>query len=453
MSKLICQRTVVPAAHKSVIYQLFLRAFTPEGTLNAASELLPHLAELGIDIVYLCPICVHDPDENPDFWSDRQKASGCNNPKNPYRISDYYHVEPEYGTDDDLKRFIRRAHGLGMKVMLDLVYFHCGPTAALIDEHPDFVMRNEDGSIINGQWHFPKLNFDNPALREYLFDNMVYYVNDFNADGYRTDVGDGIPLDFWEEARRRLDKINPDLIMLNEGFSAASMVNAFDVLYGFHWASTLRNMLLSGKPVSTLSTTWLEDHERLPEGALMTRHYDNHDLASDDYGHRFERVLDKRQIDNVIIMNMTMDGVPLLYNGDEIGDGRRHSLFASPALNPGFTIDWAQALTERGQDRLALVTELIALRHGEELLTEGDMALVPTAEPEKVFAFRRFSEYEDGQIFVFVSFCKEPLKCAVEADIDDFAAATILSRGGNLSFENGRPVLELLPYGALIVRA
>ena len=295
MSKLICQRTVVPAAHKSVIYQLFLRAFTPEGTLNAASELLPHLAELGIDIVYLCPICVHDPDENPDFWSDRQKASGCNNPKNPYRISDYYHVEPEYGTDDDLKRFIRRAHGLGMKVMLDLVYFHCGPTAALIDEHPDFVMRNDDGSIINGQWHFPKLNFDNPALREYLFDNMVYYVNDFDVDGYRTDVGDGIPLDFWEEARRRLDKINPDLIMLNEGFSATSMVNAFDVLYGFHWASTLRNMLLSGKPVSTLSTTWLEDHERLPEGALMTRHYDNHDLASDDYGHRFERVLDRQR--------------------------------------------------------------------------------------------------------------------------------------------------------------
>ena len=78
---------------------------------------------------------------------------------------------------------------------------------------------------------------------------------------------------------------------------------------------------------------------------------------------------------------------------------------------------------------------------------------MPTAEPEKVFAFRRFSDYEDGQIFVFVSFCKEPLKCAVEADIDDFAAATILSRGGNLSFENGRPVLELLPYGALIVRA
>ena len=76
MAKLTCQRTVVPAAHKSVIYQLFLRAFTPEGTLNAAAELLPHLAELGVDIVYLCPICAHDPDDNPAFWSDRQKASG-----------------------------------------------------------------------------------------------------------------------------------------------------------------------------------------------------------------------------------------------------------------------------------------------------------------------------------------------------------------------------------------
>lgn len=453
MSKLVCQRTVVPAAHKSVIYQLFLRAFTPEGTLNAASELLPHLAELGIDIVYLCPVCVHDPDDNPEFWSDRQKASGCNNPKNPYRISDYYHVEPEYGTDDDLKRFVRRAHGLGMKVMLDLVYFHCGPTAALIDEHPDFVVRNEDGTVRNGQWHFPQLNFDNPALREYLFDNMLYFVREFGVDGYRADVGNGIPVDFWDESRRRLDQFDPNIMMLDEGDMPEMMVNSFDMIYGFNWCWTLLDVMRGNKPATALGEAWTSDRDRMPDGALMTRHIDNHDIASDAYEQRIERVLDKRVIENALIVNMTMDGVPLLYNGNEIGDGRRHSLFASPALNPGFTIDWAQALTERGQDRLALVTELIALRHGEELLTEGDMALVPTAEPEKVFAFRRFSDYEDGHIFVFVSFCKEPVKCAVEADIDDFAAATILSRGGNLSFENGRPVLELLPYGALIVRA
>lgn len=115
----------------SVIYQINLRTFTPDGTLRAAERLLPHIAALGADMVYLCPVTLADDDPRPEFWSDRQKQSGLNNPKNIYRVGDYYAVDPEYGTDDDLKSFVRTAHGLGLRVLLDLVYYHCGPSGGV----------------------------------------------------------------------------------------------------------------------------------------------------------------------------------------------------------------------------------------------------------------------------------------------------------------------------------
>ena len=105
----------------SVVYQLFLRPFTTEGTLKGAEKMLPHLAELGVDIVYLTPVVEADDDGNQDFWSPRQKACGLGNPKNPYRMKDYFQIDPEYGTDEDLEKFVKAAHELGLRVLLDLV--------------------------------------------------------------------------------------------------------------------------------------------------------------------------------------------------------------------------------------------------------------------------------------------------------------------------------------------
>ena len=161
---------------KGIIYQLFLRAFTPEGTIKAATKKLPKLKELGINIVYLSPVCLQDDDMHQGFWSERQVKSGENNPRNPYRVKDFYRVDPEYGTDADLKDFVEKCHSLEIRVFLDVVYFHCGPTAVFIEDHPDFVKHNPDGSVHIGQWNFPLLDFDNEKLREYLYDNMLYWV-------------------------------------------------------------------------------------------------------------------------------------------------------------------------------------------------------------------------------------------------------------------------------------
>ena len=107
---------------KGVMYQVQPRAFTPAGTLKSIEAKLPYLKDLGVTIVYLVPVMLADDDGDRSFWSPRQVRSGFDNPRNQYRLKDYFHVDPEYGTDQDLRDLVAAAHRLGQRVVLDLVY-------------------------------------------------------------------------------------------------------------------------------------------------------------------------------------------------------------------------------------------------------------------------------------------------------------------------------------------
>ena len=123
---------VIPEWFKrAAVYQINLRTFSEEGTIKSATRELSNIASLGFKIMYLCPIFKADVSDDKKYWSKRQLASNTDNPKNPYRISDYFEIDEEYGTMDDLREFVRVSHELGMRVMLDLVYFHIGPPIVL----------------------------------------------------------------------------------------------------------------------------------------------------------------------------------------------------------------------------------------------------------------------------------------------------------------------------------
>ncbi|MHB8903426.1 MAG: alpha-amylase family glycosyl hydrolase, partial [Thermoguttaceae bacterium] len=360
---------------RGVMYQVQPRAFTPEGTLKAAAARLPQVAELGVDIIYLCPVFVADDDPDPAFWSPRQKASKTNNPRNPYRMKDYYHVDPEYGTDDDLKAFIAEAHRLGMRVLLDMVYLHCGPKAVFLEEHPDFVQRDAAGKIIYAAWNFPKLNLANPELREYLWKNMEYWVRDFDADGFRCDVADGLPLGFWENARERLEKIRPDVGMLAEGTRAADQLKAFDLDYGwgFKWDNA-----------AAFRTQWEKMRDQRPLGGnRFIRFIDNHDIANDAYDNRIEKAWGTRRVGAALVIMFTIDGVPMLYNGQEVADTARHSIFAR------LPIDWGYGDTPAGKARLAFCRELCRMRHAEPALTQGEVVWLDNDAPDAALSFLR----------------------------------------------------------------
>ena len=343
---------------RGVMYQIQPRAFTPEGTLKAAQARLPKVAEMGVDIIYLCPVFVSDDDPDTEGWSPRQRKSGMNNPRNMYRMKDYYHVDPEYGTDDDLKAFIAEAHRLGMRVLLDMVYLHCGPNAVFLAEHPDFVKRDAEGKVAVAGWGFPALNLANPELREYLWKNMEYWVREFGADGFRCDVADGIPLDFWETARERLDKIRPDLCMLAEGTRREDQLKAFDLDYGwgFKWDNA-----------ASVRKQWEKMRDERPRGgARFIRFIDNHDIANDAWDNRVEKAWGTPRVNATLVALFTLDGVPMIYNGQEVADTARHSIFGR------LPIDWASGDTPAGKARFAFCQQLCAMRHAERALTHGD---------------------------------------------------------------------------------
>ena len=152
--------------NKSAIYQINPRTFSKDGTIQAIAEEIPFLKELGFRILYLCPI--FEEDESLDNRSSRQLASETDNPKNPYRINDYFSIDDEYGTMDDLRMLVNKAHEADMRVLLDLVYAHIGNNADIIKRHPEFVMQNQDGSIVCTRWNFARLDFNSEGLREYL---------------------------------------------------------------------------------------------------------------------------------------------------------------------------------------------------------------------------------------------------------------------------------------------
>lgn len=387
-----------------IIYQVQPRAFTPEGTLPAATARLKDVTAFGATVIYLWPVTVADDDMNPAYWSGRQKACKLNNPRNPYRTKDYYHVDPEYGTDQDLKAFIREAHRLGMKVMLDLVYLHCGPAAVFITEHPDFVLRNPDGSMRNAAWSFPGLNFGNPALREYLWQNMEMWIRDYDADGFRCDVSARVPQDFWEEGRRRIEKIKPDAAMLAEARRSSDQYVAFDADYGFDWLfRAIVPVVGSGSPAVLIRDMWTWQYMTHPKGYRLTRYLDNHDSAND--GKRRQEAWGEEAVRAYTMLNFMIDGIPFLYNGEEIGDDARHSIYGR------FPIRWEKAGTPEGKAKYQWIKQLCSFRKARDVLVDGRVAWLENSHSDSVLAFSRV--LGDRSVTMVLNVHKTPIEVQV----------------------------------------
>ena len=427
---------------KSVIYQIHLPIFTQGGTLESARKMLPHIASLGVDIVYLCPVVEADDDMDMRFWSKRQKASKTGNPKNPYRIKDYFKIDPQYGQDADLKNFVDEAHKLGLKVLLDLVYYHCGPTATMIKEHPDFVVRDENGNVKNGRWNFPEINFKSKELREYLWKNMEYFVRNFNVDGYRTDVEPSVPADFWAEGYRRIKAINPDVIMVAEGERADAQVDSYDLNYSFKWQKAIADVFDAKKPASELPNLWEKQLRHFVKGARIMRALDNHDTASDSFDARYEKRWGNEGFDAVLVLNFTMDGIPMIYNGNEISDTSNLCMFSNRFYGK-YAVDWSNALTDSGKKRMSLIRTLCAMRHGNPALYSGDTNWLATDNPEKILAYTRNSEKQN----IFVAINVSNKEASFKNPLAKPVSKEILNRGATF-LNNGE--ISLIPYGYVV---
>ena len=330
-----------------------------------------------------------------------------------------------------------------MKVILDLVYFHCGPKAVFLNEHKNFVKCDGDGNIIYGEWHFPTLNFNNPELCEYLWSNMEYYIRDFKADGFRCDVAYLCPTSFWEEGRRRIEKINPDVFMLNEGENTDALDYAFDVNYNYDWMEFKKKIFDGHMPASALK----EAYEKFGNVAnRCIRAIDSHDGATNYDGH-FEASAGHNAVNAALVIDFTADGIPFVYNGYEIADTNHHSIFANRFYGKTFTIHWENGFTDAGKDRLELIKKLCRIKHEESAVCNGAMEWVENNKSDEIISFIR--KDKTNAVLVVANAAKKPVK--VKLDLENFNNGKTLISYGAGKIKDGEITLKSNGYAVLKV--
>ncbi|MGD1088391.1 MAG: alpha-amylase family glycosyl hydrolase [Verrucomicrobiota bacterium] len=304
-----------------VIYEVFPRDFSPAGDLNGVTAQLDRLKDLGVTILWIMPI-------HPIGEKFRKGEFGS-----PYSIKDYYAVDPNYGTLDDYKRLVSEAHKRGLKVIMDLVANHTAWDSVLM-KHPEFYKQDADGKVIPPvpEWtDVAGLNYGSPELREYMIAMLKYWIQTCDVDGFRCDVAYMVPVDFWEQVRVELEKVKPDVMMLAEASKPELLVKAFDIDYSWPLLATMNDVLMRGAPASNLRASWEESLRQFPKNSLHMRITDDHDES---------RAVTRYGLNGALAASalmFTLDGVPLIYNGMEVGDATESG---DPALFDKLPIFW-----------------------------------------------------------------------------------------------------------------
>jgi glycosidase len=375
----------------AVVYEVFPRVFSPEGNLAGVTARLDHVRDLGATVVWLMPI-------HPIGLEKRKGAYGS-----PYSIRDFYAVNPDYGTPEDLRRLVREARARGLRVILDVVANHTSWDSVMMAT-PGLYVRDAEGRVQppNADWSdVAKLDYANPDTRAYMIDMMAHWLREYGVDGFRCDVAGLVPTDFWEEARPKLEAVRPDLFLLAEWSTPDLVAKAFDADYAWPFHAALNRVLSLGAPASEIRAAWEEERRNFPRGSLHLRFSDNHDEKR-----AIARFGEPAALAAQALV-LTMDGIPLVYNGAEVGDT---SESGGPALAERVPIFWP--IVTRRPEFFTFHREMIALRRRHAALRRGETLWVPSSAPERIVAFVRRGAGDE--VLVAVNLSSQPWSGAVE---------------------------------------
>lgn len=374
-------------ARKAVMYQINTRAFTKEGTFKAAEKQLPRLKDLGVDILWIMPI-------HEIGVKNRKGTLGS-----PYSVKDYYSVNPEFGTPDDFKHFVSEAHKQGFHVILDWVANHTAWDNPLVAEHPDWYDKDWKGDFRPTPWwdwsDIINLNYSRAPLRKYMTEAMKYWVREADIDGYRCDVAGFVPVDFWNNARKELDRIKP-VFMLAEWESRDLHEYAFDLTYAWTWYEKMEQIAQGkAKDLSGLFVYYSWNESSFPKDAIRMVGVSNHDKNAWE-GTEFE--LFGKGLQAAMVLSVVGEGMPMIYNGQEAGNMKRLKFFEKDE------IIW------KNHPNGELYKKLFALKRSNSTLLNwghsATMNLVPNSVPDKIFSFARRNEKD--KIFVVLNFSNLP---------------------------------------------
>ena len=360
---------------RPALYEVFVRDFSPKGNFAGVQENLDRIEVTGANIVWLMPIY-------PLGQANKKGSVGS-----PYAVTDYRGINPDFGTADDLHKLVDAIHGRKMKVILDFVANHTARDHIWIKEHPERYTHMPNGDISvpvdnNGKltdWtDAADLNYNNADTRAAVIADMRYWLEKFDVDGFRCDVAEFVPDEFWKEAIQQLRAVKP-ILMLAEAGAAKMHEDGFDLSYGWSAYGELKDVWKRGNPASEWVARQIRDNSALPNNGRRLYFTTNHDETANDQppvvlfgGSSGAR--------SALVAVTFLPGVPLLYNGEEVESPQKLNLFEK------IPVVWDQP---KAKETSAFYNKVIKLERTHPAFAGRDLEPVVTDKPNDVIAYKR----------------------------------------------------------------
>lgn len=400
------------------------------GDLAGIIEHLDYLQDLGITGLYLCPIF---------------KAPS----NHKYDTSDYYQIDPQFGTNEGLKQLVSKAHQRGMRVMLDAVFNHIGYQSKQwqdvlekgersiyrdwfhIDRFPLVEEKNGQECVNYQTFAFqkemPKLNTAHPEVKTYLLDIARFWIEECDIDAWRLDVANEIDHQFWKEFRKTVLSIKPDLFILGEIWHSAQSWLVGDEhhsVMNYPLASAIKSFFLTGELtdkefIASLNSQRFTYRQQVRE--VLFNLLDSHDT---------ERISttakgDKNAIKAALVALFFQVGSPCIYYGTEVG------LSGGEDPDCRRVMPWKKE--QQDEELLAFVTKLIHLRQTyQTIIQNGKFSLESTEER----LLRMTYTNEDKSITLYFNQGKEQvslpdgcLVCLANGLIENGQEKNLMSKG------------------------
>lgn len=347
------------------------------GTLRGVRDKLDYIQSMGFNCLWLMPWMA-----GPTYHK--------------YGATDFYAVDPDFGTEQDLRELIASAHLRGMRVLVDFVGNHCS------DQHPFFLEAKADPNSRYRDWFYfgddgiyqsffgggelPHLRHDNPETRQYIIDLACHWVREYGIDGFDLDYAVGPALEFWTEFGRAVREVSSDVVIFTEGVTTPEALLTFqgrvDGCQDFAWCQAIRRTFGSGKHNVEEFERFLAGSDRFfPVNFIAPIMIDNHNM------NRFLLVAgnDQRRLRLAAACQYSMSQPLSVWAGTEMGMSQQRDS-ADSDLND---IRHATAWDAMNEETVAWFRKLGALRAAHPSLRRGERIPLMADSTTDILAYEK----------------------------------------------------------------
>ena len=375
-------------SQNKTIYQVNLRQFSTAGDFNSLGERLPELKKLGVGIIWLLPVYPIGGNNSGDTT------------KNFYAVKDFKAISPDLGNEDDFRDLIKAIHQQGMYIIMEWVSNQTATDNVLTASHPEYFRKDENGKFISPAGKNDLIGFDynNPALRNYMLEAMQYWVNEFDIDGFNCTAAEKIPVDFWDQVRRKLELIKP-VFMSADGEAAYLHNRAFDMTCSWQLYYALNNVAQGREKVTKIEEILRQEQRLYPPSAYRMRFTETYN-ENPEAGTAIERLGDAAK--TAAVLTATIPGKPMIYNGQEAGLEKMSAPFKEDS------IQWKESVFRN------FYSKLFSLYRDNPALYQGKMVKISPDDEAAVYAFARVKE--NYKVVVVLNFSANQRTIELESD-------------------------------------